>query len=226
MTCDRLERDDLLGHLGEEMDPHVEQCHVCRATSYGYARLAAALAEESTRAPPPGWKERTLARIHAAQAARRRRHTAASVGLSLAGAAVLALIFSPRDPDPGPESDGLVVSLERREGRRGAASTDRAQPGDRLHASAPARSEHGELRIYRESRELMVRCPGARPPTCQRRADTIEISWTLPGVGIFQVLWLDSSAPLPRPSGDLDADLLAAERAGARVVEHEPIDVD
>jgi hypothetical protein len=228
MTCDRLERDDLLGHLGEEMDPHLEQCHVCRATAYGYARLAAALARESPRPLPAGWKERTLARIQAARAARRRRH-AASLGLSLAGAAALVLLVMPRIRDPGhphAESGALVLRLERGQGRRGVASETRAHPGDRLRASAPGLAQHVELRVYRESAEIIVRCPGARAPICQRRGDAIELSWTLAKVGTYRAVWLTSSLPLPQPTGDLDADVLAAERAGARVTESDPIDVD
>lgn len=241
MTCDRLERDDLLGHLGEEMDPHVDQCHVCRATIHGYSRLVAALAQESPRPLPAGWKVRTLARIHAERAARRRRH-AASVGLCMAGAAALILIIVPRIRDPGHPrggSDGLMVSLERGPGRRGAniapegaqarhevASTTRAQPGDRVHASAPGRAEHVELRLYRGARHIVARCPGARAPTCQRRGDAIELSWKFTELGTYRAVWLTSSSPLPQPFGDLDADLLAAERAGARVMESEPIDVD
>ena len=165
MTCERLERDDLLGHLGEEMDPHVEQCHVCRATAYGYARLAAALAQESTRPLPPGWKERTLARIQSERTARRRRH-ALSAGMSLAAAAALILIVKNWIPDPGHprEAGEFVVTLERVQGRRGPSDASRAHPGDRLHASAPAHAKHVELRLYRGSRDPL---PAVQP--CQGR---------------------------------------------------------
>jgi hypothetical protein len=228
MTCERLEDDDLLGHLGEEMDPHVEQCHVCRATAYGYARLAAALAQESTRPLPPGWRDRTLARIHVARTARRRRH-AAAVGMSLAAAAALILVVRPRIGDPGhPRGDTgeLVVSIERVQGRRGPADSGRAHPGDRLHASASARAKHVELRLYRGPHDLIARCPGVPAPTCQRRAAAIELSWTFAVLGNYRIVWLTSPSPLPPPSGDLDADLLAAEQAGAHVMERGPIDVN
>ena len=227
MTCERLERDDLLGHLGEEMDPHVEQCHVCRATAYGYARLAAALAQESTRPLPPGWKQRTLARIEAEHTARRRRH-AISAGMSLAAAAALILLVvrigDPRHPRG--EMRELMLTLERVQGRRGPSDAFRAHPGDRLHASAPAHAKHVELRLYRGSHDLMARCPETPAPTCQRRGDTIALSWTFTALGTYRVVWLTSPSPLPPPSGDLDADVLAAEQAGARVSERGPIDVD
>ena len=227
MTCERLERDDLLGHLGEEMDPHVEQCHVCRATAYGYARLAAALAQESTRPLPPGWKDRTLARIQSERTARRRRH-ALSAGMSVAAAAALILIVPNWIGDPDhPRGEGeLVVTLERVQGRRGPSDSSRAHPGDRLHASAPAHAKHVELRLYRESRDLVARCPAMPGPICKRRGDDIELSWTFAVVGTYRAVWLTSSSPLPPPSGNLDADVLAAEQAGAHVMEREPIDVD
>ncbi len=228
MTCERLERDDLLGHLGEEMDPHVEQCHVCRATAYGYARLAAALAHESTRPLPPGWKDRTLARIQSERTARRRRHTI-SAGMSVAAAAALILVVKNWIPDPVPprgESGALVVSIERVQGRRGPSDAVRAHPGDRVHVSAPAQAKHVELRLYRESRDVVARCPGMSAPICQRRGDDIELSWTFAVLGTYRAIWLTSPSPLPPPSGELDADVLAAEQAGAHVMERDPIDVD
>lgn len=227
MTCERLERDDLLGHLGEEMDPHVEQCHVCRATAYGYARLAAALAQESTRPLPPGWKERTLARIQSERTARRRRH-AISAGMSLAAAAALILVVANwmRPVPPRGESGELVVTLERGHGRRGPSEALRAHPGDRMHASAPAHAKHVELRLYRGSHDLVARCPTMPGPICQQRGDAIELSWTFAVLGTYRAIWLTSSSPLPAPSGDLDTDLLAAKRAGATAEEGEPIDVD
>lgn len=57
MTCDRLEREDMLAYLGEEMDPHIDACAHCRATRAGYQRIAAALAQESSRGLPDGWME-------------------------------------------------------------------------------------------------------------------------------------------------------------------------
>ena len=227
MTCERLERDDLLGHLGEEMDPHVEQCHVCRATAYGYARLAAALAQESTRPLPPGWKDRTLARIQSERTARRRRH-ALSAGMSLAAAAALILIVPnliarPRPPTWGGRARGDPGA---RPGKTRPSDSSRAHPGDRLHASAPAHAEHVELRLYRESRDFVARCPAMPGPICKRRGDDIELSWTFAVVGTYRAVWLTSSSPLPPPSGNLDADVLAAEQAGAHVMEREPIDVD
>jgi hypothetical protein len=224
MTCDRLERDDLLGHLGEEMDPHVEQCHVCRATAYGYARLTAALRQQSPRALPTAWKERTVARIHAERAARRRRR-AASVGLSLASAAALILILAPRGGDPPDLPRQLSVRVERSGGWRGASGPSRATRGALLRVSSPGPGDHAELRLYRGASALVVRCPGDAPPACRRRGDTLEMERALDVVGEYHAIWLESSSPLPQPSGHLDADVIAAERAGARVIDDEAIHV-
>lgn len=155
MTCNRLERDDLLGHLGEDM-PHVHECPDCRAKLAGYNRLADLLAGESVRPLPHRWKERTLARIH--RRGPRRRLT---VGLVAAGAVAAVVVVILLRPRPEPE---LVISLARGPVQwRADAQPGQAQPGDVLHASMRADAAHLELRVYLEARDVVVRCPARSP---------------------------------------------------------------
>jgi hypothetical protein len=217
MTCHRLERDGLLGHLGEQMDPHVEECGDCRTRRDEYARLAAALGRDSDRPLPADWKKRTLARLHAERMARRWRK-AVRTGLAVTAAAALILIVTIDRTRPA----GMDVSVEEGPGQwRGTAHL-----GDRLHIAATrGEAEAFELRIYRDARELLVRCPGAPAPACRVDDDGVEVAWTLDTAGEYQVLWLLSPSPLPAPAGDMNADLRAARSIGARVERHWSTDV-
>lgn len=238
-TCDRIERSDLLGQLGERMDPHVDACPDCRARRDGYARLTAALARESGRPLPDGWKQQTLARVQARAARPKKR--AVSVGLSLAIAAAAILVSLIQRDRSGPAGANLVVRVDRRRSRwRGPwpSRPGAAHRGDVLHVTASGLAGPFELRVYRDGRHVVARCTGAaeavapkadaadaRGPRCRRTAGGVELSWALPVVGAYQAVWMTSPSPLP-PSGQLAADLRAARAAGAIVAESEPIDVD
>jgi hypothetical protein len=220
VTCNRLERDDLLGHLGEHM-PHVDQCPDCRARLAGYQRLASLLARESDRPLPERWKERTLARVDG-----RRRRTRTAIGLAVAGACaavVLLLVGIPGRPD---DPAGLIVGIEPGQEQWRAdppPGPTAGRPGDSLKASVPA-GDHTELRVYHEARTLVMRCPGSRKPGCQV-GDRIEVRVPLLR-GQYQVLWLRSSGPLPPPHAEgVEADSRSARKAGAQVTEADPIDV-
>jgi len=227
MTCERLEREDMLGHLGEQMPPHVEECPDCRTRLAQYTRLAAALEAESSRPLPAGWKERTLERLEPErilerqQAARRRRRAALAAGLACAGAIAVILVLVLRPPAPRGQSD-LGVNVE------GGMKEWRGQqyhPGDFI--SVPPLSMSGpnrEVRIYRNAKEVLVRCPG--DAGCRLVDGQFELRWSIPTVGTYQIVWLASSSQLPPPTGDLDADVHAAQEAGAQVREAKPIHVD
>ena len=226
MTCDRLERDDLLGHLGEQMDPHVEDCPDCRARRRDYSRLTTALAAESYHPLPERWKERTLARIQ--YETRRPRRTTATVGIAVAAvvAVVLIVVGLPGRERPQRRTE-LAVRIEKGKTQwRAAAGPRSANRGDILHVTSPGLAGDFELRVYHDGRRVAVRCPGHPAPTCRQTRDAVELTWKLTQTGAYQVVWLASASPLPPPTDNLDDDLDAARRAGARISEGEPIDVD
>lgn len=217
------------GHLGEELPSHVRECPDCQARLDVYQRLVGQLGRESERPLPDGWKRRTLARVRAKQV--RRKIAIAGVAMAAAAAAII-LVLVTRDPPPRREAAPrlhaeLMMRIEPGPiTRRSSQQARSGHPGDTLHVSFPATTaRHVELRIYREGREMAVRCPGDAAPTC-RRGDAIEIAWQLPSPGDYQVVILESPSPLPEPGGDRDTDIRAARKAGARATESEPIHVD
>jgi hypothetical protein len=228
VTCDRLEREDLLGRLGEELPPHIHECPDCRASVGAYTRLAALLGRDSERRLPDRWKERTLARL---QGRRTRRRVAVALGVTIAAAFAVIVVLAIRDSTPVPPAAELLAWVEtgpgwRGEEQSGAKQNRKGRPGDTLHVSSPpSTAENVELRVYRETRELLVRCPGAAAAVCRRVGDQLEVTWRLPSVGTYQVVWLVSSSPLPAPAGDVNTDIRAARRSGARATESEPVDV-
>jgi len=210
----------MLGDLGDTLDAHVEQCEDCSARARGYQRIAAMIAAGATaHAAPPDWKQRTLARVRAARARRRRTTVLSMVGVSAAASAALILHIHMRsDPEsPGP---ALAMEIVDPGGWRGDT-----HPGQEVHARASLAGEpHFEIRVYRGSRELLVRCPDAGPPACLE-ADRTLLVWTVPTVGTYQVVFLVSQQPIVAPRGSFDDDTAAATAGGARVIHVEPLNV-
>jgi hypothetical protein len=223
MKCNRLEKDDdRLADLGEPMDPHVQECPDCRARHASYGNLAAMLAMDSPRPLPPSWREATLARIGARDRARRRRRRIAGT-ISIAGTALAAVLYwcHGQDEKPMRQETKMVVKIDHpaREAWRGGSPVE-AHAGDTLRAEVPGgAAERYELRIYRAERELLARCPGDPTPACEQSDRALAVVGTMSSRGKYQVVWLSSSSPLPAPSGDYEADLTAADAAGARIVD-------
>jgi len=223
MTCDRLEQGDLLGHLGETMDPHIQECDDCQERAGQYSRLAAALAQDSSRPLPDGWKQRTLDRLHRERAARRRRPALAG-GLTTA-VAVAVMVVMCRVGDRPPS-----VFAARVEHSGGAwRGHHRAHRGDTWHISVPPSSaDHSELWIYLNARELVMRCSAVEreTPDCRHDDGAIEATVELRSNGQYDAFWLESPAPLPAPGGRLDDDLEAARNAGGSRPHRESVDVN
>lgn len=168
-------------------------------------RLEAALAGlGAAHEPPWGWQTRVLAAV---EAPRRRR----GWWLALPAAAALALpLVLVRPPPKDPlEIQVAVTSVGR--SQRGSS----AQVGDRVHARATGGDRYRAIWVYRDHRELVVACPGG--PSCGNLDDATAAEVTLPTLGVYEILALTSASPLPAPLGAYDADLAAAERAGATI---------
>lgn len=84
----------------------------------------------------------------------------------------------------------------------------------------------GEIRVYRDRRELMLRCPGEAGCSRAREGgrDVLRGELTLGSSGSYRVLLL-SGANVPPPSGSEDADLAAAAAAGVKIRPESTLDV-
>lgn len=216
MTCERFESEGLLQlEQGEPLDPHFESCPDCRQARAVYERLRRDLAAlDAEEEPPLGWEGRVLRRI---EERRRRRWVWMIAPLGAAALAATLFFAVPRTP----ATPTLFQEVVQEGSVRRAES---ATPGDRLVLRAgTGEAEHAELRIYRDGRDLLVRCPGA--PGCGREEDEITASFPLPSPGRYQAVLLLDDEPLPSPGKGLDPDAGAALDRGAKVLLGTEIDV-
>lgn len=134
------------------------------------------------------------------------------IAAALAAAALLIFLGAP------PEPDAAAVAFHFERGQtRAVHGGDEAGVGDTLVLEArPAGA--GELRVYRDRRELVLRCPGAK--ACELASDKGRPVWRakaqLTAPGRYRAMVL-SGAGLPAPAGTEDEDLGAAAKAGAKV---------
>jgi hypothetical protein len=202
------------------------------ALERAHERLAAALAglpalpALPSAAADTAWQDQVLARIDAQAVAapvplrpRRAARWVALAAPALAAAAAVVLWLgrdraAPADAEPAALS---VVVTPGAAARRGDAP---ATVGDVLAAVA---RPGAELRIYRGDHVLLVRCPGQA--ACRVAADGAPaVDWPLAAPGRYRAFAVAGTAPAP--TGDLDADLAAAARAGAQVTAAPAIDVE
>ena len=214
--CNRFAEEALLRiEQGLPLDDHFATCPDCLEARAVYERLRAGIASlESDLVPPARWQAEVWRRIEERRAQRRRwrvwmRPRVLAAGLAAALAAFLLLRI--------PMADLGRVAL-RAEVQRGAAVLrgDEARPGDLLRlAATTGGATHAELRVYRNDRELLLRCADRQP--CVRRGRSLRTVLALDAVGSYQSLLLVGEQPFPPPTADLDRDAAAALARGARV---------
>jgi hypothetical protein len=215
--CERFEAEGLLLlERGERLDGHFATCPDCCEARAAYEVLRAEIAEAGAGVEPPAdWQARVWERVEE----RRRRPFWGWVWAPLGAAALAATLFFaiPRTP----AAPSLLQEITPGATVHRSAS---AAPGDRLTLRAEtAGSPHAELRLYRNGRELLLRCPGAA--ACRRAGSELHATWTLPSAGRYQAVLLLDDEPLPATGKSLDADAGAALARGGRVVLGEEIEV-
>jgi hypothetical protein len=246
MNCEHLEDSDVLADLGEISDLHVEQCARCRGRLPGYHQIAQWIAEaETTYAPPSDWEQRTLARVAASSVRPRRPTLAAALRLACVSLIFIIGVYSVirmkgDAASPGKAgadqiaSAALRVELIDEAGWRAAPQqpADSAEgvpssghPGQLLRARASVGSaRYFEIRVYRSSRDLLVRCPRAGAAECPESGGP-SLSWKITSVGVYQVILLTSQHPIASPRGAFDQDVAAVLDAGGRSIDVETIEV-
>jgi hypothetical protein len=211
--CDRFEREGLLQlEQGRPLDSHFESCPDCKAARETYERLQAQIrALGPADEPRAGWEARVWDAVRRERG--RRRWTSARVlvpvGLATAAAVLIAV---PLLRGPAPVSLTVDVVVGGGAIRRGIE----AHPGDGLRLEArTGGARHVELRVYRNDRELVLRC--AEDPPCVHQGDRLKASLTLDARGTYQALVFASKAPLPEPAAGMDHDAGLALASGATV---------
>jgi hypothetical protein len=198
-VCERFENEGLLLlEQGQPLDDHFSTCPDCLEARAVYERLREQLSQLGAEdESAPDWQARVWEKIEE----RKKRRWSPWWFAPVAAAAMAAffLIWL-----PGQQPAGLQIEIEAAATvRRGAE----AHPGDTLRLTATTGgARHGEMRVYRNETELIVRCPAEDP-----------CSVVLDGVGRYQPLLLLSENPLPDPTSDLEKDTGAALDSGAEV---------
>jgi hypothetical protein len=214
--CDRFESEGLaLLERGEPLGGHFADCPDCRAARTAYEILREQIADAGAAdEPPAGWQNRVWERIES----RRRRPLWGWLLAPLGAAALVAAVFFAVPRTPAVPS--LVQEVVEGGPVRRAAGAQTAHPGDRLSLrAATAGSPHAELRIYRNGRDLVLRCSSdSGGPSCRRDGDEIRAFLTLPSAGDYQAMLVLDDEPLPPPGKGLDSDAGAAFAQGAQVV--------
>jgi hypothetical protein len=212
--CDRFESEALLRiERGLPLDAHFATCAECVAAREAYERLRVGIGSLGTEVEPPaGWHAEVRRRV-AARGGRspRRRPWLLVGGLGSLAAAAVAAFWLVRTPQQELAGASLRVDV-----RRSSAVQYRsveARPGDRLALDADTGgAPHAELRVYRNDRELLLRCSTRAP--CRREGGALRAELELDAEGSYQPLLLFGAVPPPAPTGDLGRDAAAAVAAG------------
>lgn len=188
-----------------------------------YEKLFELVGQLPDEPPPAAWNDEVLTRIRAEKAEpaapaaappqrtappRRRIPRPFALAGAFAVAAALLLWLLARRP-PAPAEPGLTVAVLHQEGMRSDPVDGEAALGDVLTARIISTAAD-EVRIYRDDRELVVRCPVAGDARCKLAGRHHVIELPLDAPGSYRTVAL-RPAPTKPPSGDLQADLKDCE---------------
>lgn len=204
-------------------DEHFRSCPDCLRARSAFEEISGGLAGLApARGPRPGWQGRVMAEVRAAAGAPQAPARRWWVVPVLAGAvAVAALVFWALPRSPRAPALALATELLPAEGQPRRAGADQPRPGDRWKVRATfGGAAHAELRIFRDRRHLVARCP--LDATCVRAGDTVEHTVVL-APGRYEAFVSAAAAPLPAPAAEIGQDLDTLARAGAQVVRAAPL---
>lgn len=196
-----------------------------------YDGIQALIADLPDRPAPPGWADVVMAalpdagasvetanHVSASRANRRRsardaRGRQIAMVAALAAAAGLAIWWQHR-PDDRPTDlrpatdtrNQISIRVSRAGGVRGdATAAVQAAIGDTLEIQVRDAAT-GELRVYRDDQELVIRCPG--DVSCGGSPGPLTVTLKLSAPGRYRAVYFDIPASHP-PSGVLANDLAA-----------------
>ncbi len=211
-ACDRFEREGLLRlEQGLPLDPHFAECPECVAARAAYENLGRRLvALGQNEEPLVGWEQR-VQRALATQPEPRRFRPRWWVTVPASAAAIGLLVVAGTRLARPPEA-GLVVTT--RDGA-GVFRGEPLRPGQVMVLNAQTGgAAQAELRVYRDDREIVLRC--SSEPPCRRAGRRIRAELPLEAIGQYQPVLLLSARALPPPRGTLDQDGDAVLGAGGQ----------
>jgi hypothetical protein len=191
-----------------------------------YERLDALLAALPALDPPVGWEARVLAKLPRDAFApwKQRWAPALAAGLvAMVGAGAYFASRAGREPTDLPSARSPLSMMVTPGGVANRGGTPAV--GDTLEVKFEL-SEPGELRVYRADGPLVARCPGGagcgEATVDGRRVLTAKVP--VAEVGTYRAVAFTGTVPPPTGQG-LNADLIAADRAGAALVSVPQVDV-
>ena len=248
-SCDRFEREGLARlEAGQPPDEHELDCADCADARRRYERLCLALSELPPLKAPAGWEQKVFAALPANDAGpasepesgqavlgRSPAYVAWLPWVGLAAAAAAVFVFVKTREPPAKELAIRQEVVASASGRR----ADSAVVGDTLRITAQGGTGSvRELRLYRDTRSLVARCPGeagtseaakgnAGPSAgCTVEAGSPTLTFPLSVAGSSRSLIIVGTQQAPEPSGSLDEDARAAAAAGAEVEMSRSVDVE
>lgn len=217
--CERFD-DEGLRRLDEGLsaDEHEQGCEDCQAAHDRYVRMITAFAQLPTERAAAGWQQRVLDALPVEPT--RARGGLRWLAWPAAAAAAALLVWKATRPELGPLSVRQEV-VAAASGHR----ADSASVGDTIRISATGGAGAvRETRLYRNTSELVARCPG--DAGCKISSDGAELTFTLTVRGSYRTLAIAGPEPVPEPTGALDEDARAAVAAGASVELSGPLEVE
>jgi hypothetical protein len=175
-----------------------------------HARIEDALGQIGTDvSAPAGWEARVLAEVHARP--RRRAWWKLVVPALAAGVAVAAAVVIV--PRLFRSSERVELAFDVHSERSGPAvrANDVVNLGDVVTATATGGKKYRAVWIYREDRKLFE-CPGDE--RCSETRDALIAKVKIDLTGMYTLMALSSSEPLPVATTSLDEAMAAVQRAG------------
>ena len=188
-----------------------------------YETLTEMVRSRARIAPPPSARDQLRAALDRDELAGRRhaRRRWVYAAAAVAAAAVILIVMW----RPAPE-EFTVVRIESGDAlRRGsiergmAGDYQMAAVGDRLVVDARS-SDLKELRVYRDDRELVARCPG--DPGCAGGGPHWKLTMRFDAPGLYRAVRVDKAVA---PATTYDADMAALQSAGAVLDDDHHIEV-
>lgn len=222
MRCDRFEREGALAlERSESLEAHFTECRDCREALEARRKIIGSIEAMSKAAPRDGWEAGVWARIDRAEdgGTWSKRRIVASLAFA---ASIAAAILSARSISwPQRGQPGLEIILHERPASL-LRSADPQVGESWLFRATGAASARADLRIYFNSREMLMRCAEDRP--CKVSGDDLELVLRLEAAGSYRAVLFSGSQLPVAVTGMFETDVARGLKDGAEVLIGTPME--